>query len=75
MAKDIDIKFLDQIVDALRPLEVVTRKICQRDATLVTADTIFSIALKKLSFSKTVETGESTSNLFMIYCKMSNQLA
>ena len=48
LAKDIDVKFLDQIVDVLRPLEIVTRKICQRDATLITADTIFSIALNKL---------------------------
>lgn len=48
LIKDLDIKFLEQVVDALRSVEWLTRKLCQRDATLVTADATFSVVLKKL---------------------------
>lgn len=45
---DIDTGLLGDVVDALKPLEVVTKKICQRDANLIVADKIFSIALNIL---------------------------
>ena len=54
LIKAIDIKFFDEVVDALRPVEWLTRKLCQRDATLVTADASFSIVLKKLTCLNTL---------------------
>ena len=48
LLKDIDFEFLDELIDALRPLEYLTRKLCQRDANLFTTDAVFSVALNKL---------------------------
>lgn len=39
----LDLSYLNDVIDALRPLKIVSRKICQRDA-----NAIFSIVLNKL---------------------------